>query len=357
MAFVSSGSALVSRGTALARCGRVGGVRARRAGAATLRAALPSVERPPVEVITEGPIFRRSGLRLDEGDVNWEEWYKLAGVLARELGKEATVERIHKLYLPVYFWLRKQVRIKRAEKKSAVVIGLSCPQGGGKTTITTFLRKLFALDGLSCAIASTDDFYLTNEEQRKLAKKYESDHLLEYRGNPGTMDVELMVQTVNDLKSAKEGDIVPIPRYNKSAFNGRGDRQPASQWTISEGAVDVVILEGWCVGFQPKETLKNPDLKNVNRYLNDFARVYNLFDLMLVVQITNLDNIYTWRKQAEDTMKRKGKGGMSDEELRDFVDRFMPAYEEYLPQLYKSGVSSSVEQLNIKIDGKRTPIE
>jgi len=40
-----------------------------------------------------------------------------------------------------------------------------------------------------------------------------------------------------------------IFRYDKSAFAGRGDRAPESQWPVIEGPVDIVLFEGWMSGF------------------------------------------------------------------------------------------------------------
>jgi len=42
---------------------------------------------------------------------------------------------------------------------------------------------------------------------------------------------------------------VRLPSYDKSAFAGQGDRRPEGEWELVEG-VDVVIFEGWCVGFR-----------------------------------------------------------------------------------------------------------
>jgi D-glycerate 3-kinase len=42
--------------------------------------------------------------------------------------------------------------------------------------------------------------------------------------------------------------------------------------------------------------------------------------------------VYKWRLEAE----RKAGGGLSDTEVQDFVDRFMPAYDAYLPALYEN---------------------
>jgi D-glycerate 3-kinase len=42
---------------------------------------------------------------------------------------------------------------------------------------------------------------------------------------------------------------VLIPRYDKSKFNGCGDRAEISEWTKVEEPVDLVIVEGWMLGF------------------------------------------------------------------------------------------------------------
>jgi D-glycerate 3-kinase len=47
---------------------------------------------------------------------------------------------------------------------------------------------------------------------------------------------------------------IRVPAYDKSAFNGAGDRLPESDWETcnrqGEPPVEVVIFEGWCVGFR-----------------------------------------------------------------------------------------------------------
>lgn len=111
--------------------------------------------------------------------------------------------------------------------------------------MTAILVKLFDEENMTCVTIGTDDFYLTYKEQRALAQKYSTNPLLEFRGNPGTVDVPLMNSTIEKLKAAKEGDVVYVPRYNKSAYGGMGDRFEEDQWTAVKGPVDVLILEGW----------------------------------------------------------------------------------------------------------------
>ena len=54
-----------------------------------------------------------------------------------------------------------------------------------------------------------------------------------------------------------------IPSYDKSAFGGQGDRTDLASWTEVNGpgqeTIEVVIFEGWCVGFR---TLDEPELRN-----------------------------------------------------------------------------------------------
>ena len=40
-----------------------------------------------------------------------------------------------------------------------------------------------------------------------------------------------------------------VPRYDKSAFAGTGDRADESSWPNVTGPLDVVLFEGWMLGF------------------------------------------------------------------------------------------------------------
>ena len=76
--------------------------------------------------------------------------------------------------------------------------------------------------------------------------------LLELRGNAGSHDIQLARETLQKLKSAhSESADVALVRYDKSAHSGRGDRAPESGWQQVKGKVDVVLFEGWMLGFRP----------------------------------------------------------------------------------------------------------
>ena len=46
--------------------------------------------------------------------------------------------------------------------------------------------------------------------------------------------------------------------------------------------------------------------------------------------------VFEWRAEAERRMREAGRPGMSEEQVRDFCSRYMPAYRAYLPGLYGS---------------------
>jgi D-glycerate 3-kinase len=58
-------------------------------------------------------------------------------------------------------------------------------------------------------------------------------------------------------------------------------------------------------------------------------------------------------------MKAAGKAGMTEDQVADFVSRYMPAYEAYLPNLYKEGPSSARRgrNLTIEVDQSRSPVK
>ena len=80
-------------------------------------------------------------------------------------------------YVPVYIYIkgildRHQSQTNTATSHQPLFIGISAPQGCGKTTLTEFMRALFAADGKNCLSVSIDDFYLRGNDQDSLAARY-----------------------------------------------------------------------------------------------------------------------------------------------------------------------------------------
>ena len=51
--------------------------------------------------------------------------------------------------------------------------------------------------------------------------------------------------------------------------------------------------------------------------------------------------VFEWRAEAERRMRETGRPGMSEDEVREFCARYMPAYRTYLPGLYQRAAASS----------------
>lgn len=90
---------------------------------------------------------------------------------------------------------------------------------------------------------------LAGAEQDALAASHPGNALLRFRGNAGSHDVGLGVETLRALKrlndddGGKEGGGVAVPRYDKTMRGGRGDRAPASAWPTVRAPLDIVLLE------------------------------------------------------------------------------------------------------------------
>ena len=107
---------------------------------------------------------------------------------------------------------------------------------------------------------SIDDLYVPHDLQLQLAAAHPLNPLVQHRGHPSTHDLSLLLSLFSDLRNGRE---TRIPTYDKSAYNGQGDRMPTERWRsfnkLGEKQIQLVILEGWCVGFR---ALKQFELKS-----------------------------------------------------------------------------------------------
>lgn len=277
--------------------------------------------------------------------------------------------RFYHYYIPVFVWCEDKIskhvsQFKDSEDIPPLVIGFSAPQGCGKTTLVFALDYLFKVTGRKSAMLSIDDFYLTAEGQAKLREANPGNALLEFRGNAGSHDLPLSIETMSGLsKLTKEGMKMRLPRYDKSAYSGRGDRADPSTWPEVEGPLTVVLFEGWMLGFKPLpvEVVQavDPQLEIINKNLEAYYDSWDKFiKAWVVIKIQDPSYVYQWRLQAEIAMREDGNPGMTNEEVKDFVSRYLPAYKAYLPTLYAEGPSGSDPEnlLLIEIDEGRNPI-
>lgn len=254
-------------------------------------------------------------------------------------------------------------------------VGLNGVQGAGKTVLVDILKNTMSAPpyNLPTVVFSIDDVYLTHEDQVALAKANPDNPLLQHRGQPSTHDVPLALSV---LKSLKEKKPTKIPKYNKAAFSGQGDRVPESEWeevnTDPQKPIRIVIFEGWCVGFRPltdevlaekhaaavealqKSTPEKPyqgrlgyntleSVTTINNALKKYDEITAYLDIFIHIDALNLQYVYRWRLQQEAGLRASHGSGMTDDEVKHFVDGYYPAYELYTSTLRK-GVFRDIKE-------------
>ncbi|KAJ2895467.1 hypothetical protein IWW38_002298 [Coemansia aciculifera] len=266
-----------------------------------------------------------------------------------------------------------------------LVVGINGAQGSGKTTLVRGLVAFLQERNISTVGFSLDDIYLTQREQLALAKAHRDNPLLQFRGQAGTHDVGLGHKTLTDL--LRNSSAVSIPAYDKSLNGGYGDRVPQSEWQMTASPVDVVLFEGWSLGFRALDdrefarfidmVRRKPDgsvlckhsrkysdqnLREINENLEPYERLlYPLIDAWIYMRVSDVDVVYRWRKEQEDELAATGRPSLSDKQLEDFVTRFLPAYEMALDKLDRQGFVSSgllpaPDTLRIHLDLERNVV-
>ncbi len=239
---------------------------------------------------------------------------------------------IHKYYSPLAAWVKRQ-----HNPNETLFVGISGAQGTGKTTLADYLcLALEANAGWQVAALSMDDFYLTRSERNQLG---ESTHaLLASRGVPGTHDMRMLANCIERLGMLGAGMSMPLPRFDKA----QDDRSSPDSWPEVTGPVDVIILEGWCVGSapQPGNTLVQPinllehekDTDGAwRRYVNDqlrgtYASLFARLDKLIFLKAPNYDSVYRWRFEQERKLAAvnsdKATNIMDTQQLEQFMQHF-----------------------------------
>jgi D-glycerate 3-kinase len=219
-------------------------------------------------------------------------------------------------------------------------LALNGGQGTGKSTLGAFLRDyLQRFYGLRVFVLSLDDLYLTRVEREALGARVHP--LLATRGVPGTHDLGIGMDVASACLN-HESKTIESPLFKKE----NDDRAPRAEWHRLTAPVDVLILEGWCVGAipEPEVALEEPlnelereaDADGVWRtYVNqklkmEYQKFFSLFPRRVLLKAPGFDCILRWRSKQErklrETLEVSGGGhaGLMDDAG---VARFIMHYE------------------------------
>jgi D-glycerate 3-kinase len=204
-------------------------------------------------------------------------------------------------------------------------VAIAGAQGSGKTTLARVLTDELARCGISAVACSLDDFYLTRAQREALAQTVHP--LFVTRGVPGTHDVELCLRVLDDVTRRPTA----MPVFDK----GLDDRVERGGWPVV-GPVQVVVIEGWCLGArpQPPEDLVAPinDLERdedpegrFRRSVNDalarrYQDLFERFDKLVFLQVPDFDAVAAWRGQQELQIPPARR--MTQAQLRRFVAHY-----------------------------------
>jgi D-glycerate 3-kinase len=240
-----------------------------------------------------------------------------------------------------------------------ILVGLSGAQGSGKSTTAARLATRLRRDGLAVCVLSIDDFYLTRTERASLGRDIHP--LFETRGVPGTHDMALASRTIDALLHGSGSVAVPV--FDKLS----NDRAPQAEWPSHSAPLDVVILEGWCVGAtpMPEHELDRPInalehhedgegrwRRHVNKALQGAYRdLFERLDLLVLIRALDFERVHAWRSEQEAGLfeaSDRSRPAMQEAAIA----RFIAHYE----RLTRWILIDEPADIVIDIDADRTPL-
>lgn len=254
------------------------------------------------------------------------------------------------------FWLPLALQLVswRQQLTRPLVQGILGGQGTGKTTLAAVLSLILGHFGYRTLALSLDDLYLTYDQRQRLQQQ---DPRLIWRGPPGTHDLVLGVQVLDQLRQADLKDVVLVPRFDKSAYGGIGDRIAPEAVTN----IDIVLFEGWFVGVRPHSAavfdapMPAPInslgdrlfARELNDKLQDYLPLWERLDRLLLLYPVDYRLSQQWRRQAEQEMIKSGKVGMTDEQVDAFVEYF---WRSLHPELFITPLTKNPDLVDLVVE-------
>ena len=283
------------------------------------------------------------GLRVGQREQWFEEGVRLfpkalkrlSALFGGALTQLQIAEMYWSLWLPISLRLRDQKcqcdqSTGGSARRGAYIQGVFGIQGTGKSTLSDASRMILSLLGVRAEVLSLDDIYLTLEERKSLRAK---DARFSHRGPPGTHDILLGMQVIDDARSGRAGQPgcppLALPRFDKSIASGQGDRVAPREVDV----VDVLFFEGWFLGVPsvseeafidaPPPILSEEDrafAKDSNARLASYEPLWDRIDDLIALIPTDYSQGRAWRHRAEEVMRGAGRESMNVSETDRFID-------------------------------------
>ena len=304
-------------------------------------------------------INRENGIEKIKNRLNlWQKSYSLVYESCQKIGFNSL--EIMSLLWTLWLPLAIQLSQKKSKQETPLIQGILGGQGTGKTTLSKILCLILQQLGYKTLTISIDDFYKTYNERQKLQ---EIDPRFIWRGPPGTHDIALAIKILNQLKDPNYLQPISIPCFDKSLWNGQGDRVQPN--TIDKP--DIVLFEGWFLGVQPINETKFNDAplpiktekdqqfaQDINENLKAYLPLWKKLDRLMILYPQDYHLSKQWRKEAEQKMISSGKTGMNEQEIEAFVNYFWKALH---PELFITPLAQNtlLVDLVITIDDNHYP--
>jgi D-glycerate 3-kinase len=254
-------------------------------------------------------------------------------------------------YLPLAFNIAERADDSIRSSDTPLLVGVFGSQGSGKSTFADFLKIILEQQfGMSTVVMSLDDFYLTRQQRSVLSTEIHP--LLMTRGVPGTHDIKLLQQTIDQLKAFDRSVPVSVPIFDKAI----DDRAPPEQSQSISIKPRVIVLEGWCVGVRPQRhtelnvavnELESSNDKDgswrqfVNQQLADvYAPIFAQLDTLIALVAPSFDCVHDWRSLQEaklieklESAKKSTEGTMSEAQIDVFIAHYQRLTEHALATL------------------------
>ena len=276
----------------------------------------------------------------------------LQAVLARFIQEASLPDSVAFNFMRWYAGVTGSLAQRAKAANTAPLVGFSGCQGSGKSTLVALMAKVMReVHGVSTVVLSLDDFYLTKATRVALAQSIHP--LFATRGVPGTHDLVLLNETIAALRQPPPGGAVPVPVFDKAL----DDRTEMVHWRQVSAPVQLILLEGWCVGLSPQqeseleapinpmEAEQDPSRVwrgEVNRQLaTEYADLFGKLDALLLLQAPSFDAVFDWRWQQEQRLSQqfqqdhpdKPDPTMTRSEVADFILHYQRLTEHGLKTL------------------------